>query len=490
MKLSKRFLFVLLILSICFTTYSLTDQKNLEKSLNSITPHDAYDYCKTMALPKYAGRHTGHPGYTEAAKWAASKFQQWGLKPINKKDGYLQPYRSPYVIVESAEMELFLPKEKSSDGEKEYNLKKLELEKDFLPMFSSDSGDNRAGLVFAGWGISAPELGYDDYAGLDVKGKFVLCFRGVPDRSDERFQEHDHHRQRLQTAKDKGALGLFYIYPNPLGNPNADWIQDFTPALISYAVADMLLEEKGIKSEELREDLQTYQVPIRFNLGSEIHFKVKAEHFPDAIGYNVAGYVEGSDPDLKDECLIIGGHFDHCGLHCGLLFPGANDNASGSAVVMEIGEAFSRLETAPKRSVVFVLFGGEEMGLQGSSFFADNPPAQFQKMDGMFNFDMVGEGDGVGCGVSSEPEELASMLKDADQKVNILRGTRFFRGVGVRGSDYASFFVKGVPCISFASNGPHLHYHGTGDTIYRINPDIMADIAKLAFITGYNWADR
>jgi hypothetical protein len=96
----------------------------------------------------------------------------------------------------------------------------------------------------------------------------------------------------------------------------------------------------------------------------------------------------------------------------------------------------------------------------------------------------------VGCGLSSEPKELATILKDADQQVNILRGTRFFRGVGVRGSDYASFFVKGIPCISFASNGPHLHYHGTGDTIYRINPDIMADIAKLAFLTGYNWANR
>jgi len=490
MKSSKTLLLVLLILCITFSVYSFPEQKGLEKGLNSITPHDVYEYCKTMALPKFAGRHTGHQGYTEAAKWAASKFKQWGLKPINKKDGYLQPYPSPYVVVESAEMELYIIKEKSSEGEKEFTAKKLMLEKDFLPMLSSDSGDNRAGLVFAGWGISAPELGYDDYAGLEVKGKFVLCFRGVPNRSDERFQEYDQHRRRLQTAKDKGALGLFYIYPDPLANPNADWIQDFTPALISYALADMLLEEKGIKAEDLRKDLETYQVPIRFSLDSEVHFKVKSEHFPDATGYNVVGSVEGRDPKLKDECLIIGGHFDHCGLHCGLLFPGANDNASGSAVVMEIGEAFSRLDTAPKRSVVFVLFGGEEMGLQGSGFFADHPPSQFKIMDGMFNFDMVGEGDGVGCGLSPEPEELASMLKDADQQVNILRNTRFFRGVGVRGSDYASFFVKGVPCISFASNGPHLHYHGTGDTIYRINPDIMADIAKLAFLTGYNWADR
>jgi Zn-dependent M28 family amino/carboxypeptidase len=219
-------------------------------------------------------------------------------------------------------------------------------------------------------------------------------------------------------------------------------------------------------------------------------FTVESRHFPEGTGYNVVGYVKGSDPDLSKECLVIGGHFDHCGEHMGLLFPGANDNASGSAVVMEIGEAFSRLKKKPKRSVVFVLFGGEEMGLQGSTYFSNHIPSQFEKADSMFNFDMVGEGEGVGCGLSPEPKELKTALENADKHVNILRRTRLFRGVGVRGSDYAPFYQKGIPCISFASNGPHLHYHLSGDTIYRINPDIMADTAKLAFLAAFSWADR
>jgi Zn-dependent M28 family amino/carboxypeptidase len=255
-------------------------------------------------------------------------------------------------------------------------------------------------------------------------------------------------------------------------------------------VADIILAKKGITAADLRRDLQDYKRPIAFPLSAKIHFRVQSRHFPEGIGYNVVGYVEGSDPNLKKECLVYGGHLDHCGQHMGLLFPGANDNASGSAVVMEVAQAFSRLKKRPKRSVVFVLFGGEEMGLQGSTYFADHVPAPFDRVDAMFNFDMVGEGDGVGCSLSPEPEDLKLALERADERVDILSRTRFFRGVGVRGSDFAPFYQKGIPCISFASNGPHLAYHLSGDTIYRINPDIMADTARLAFLAGAYLADR
>ena len=455
----------------------------LNRGYESIRAAEAYDYVKTMALPKYAGRHTGHEGYTAAAEWAASRFKAWGLKPLSRREGHLQAYPSPYVIVDKASMTLLEVDKKE----------RLELtpETDFLPMLASDSGDNTAGLVFAGWGIHAPELGYDDYAGLDVGGRFVLCFRGVPDRRDDRFTPHDQHRHRMQTAKDRGALGIFYIYGNPLANPNMDLIEGFTPAIISERVADMILAERNITSADLRRDLQTYRRPIAFPLGSKIHFRVESRYFPEGTGYNVVGYVEGSDPELKKECLVYGAHFDHCGEHMGLLFPGANDNASGSAVVMEIAQAFSRLKKRPRRSVVFVLFGGEEMGLQGSTYFADNVPEPFVKVDTMFNFDMVGEGDGLGCSLSPEPEALKEALDRADERVHILRRTRFFRGsVGVRGSDFAPFYQKGIPCFSFASNGPHLAYHLSGDTIYRINPDILADTARLAFLAGAYLADR
>jgi hypothetical protein len=455
---------------------------NASRGLDSIDHHDVYDYCRTMAMPRFAGRLTGHEGYTEAAKWAASRFKEWGLLPINEEEGYLQAYPSPHTIIQEAEMTLILPQDNETQ--------KLDTEKDFLPLLFSDSGDNEAEMVFAGWGISAPELDYDDYAGLDVQGKFVLCFRGTPDRSEPGFQEHDHHRFRMNRAKEKGALGLFYIYPAPLANPNGDWIEGFTPAIISEDAADKILKEKGKNSRDLRKELLATKKPSSFPLRSRMRFRVLSAHFPDSTGYNVVGYVEGSDPELQKECLVVGGHFDHCGKHMGMIFPGANDNASGSAVVMEMAEAFATLETKPKRSVVFVLFGGEEMGLQGSTYFADHIPSQFDRVDGMFNFDMVGEGDGARCAVAGKPDELKKALQDADASLNILKGVSVVRSVGVRSSDYAPFFQKGAPCVSFVSNGPHLHYHLPGDTIYRINPDILADIARLAFQSGYTWADR
>jgi len=460
----------------------------IDAGLQSIEPMDVYNYCKTMASPTFAGRLTGHEGYTAAAQWAAAHFKQWKLQPISREEGYLQAYASPYTLIDSAKMSLLLPDKKgAAAGLKEIVLKG---EQDFLPMLFSDNGDRTADLVFVGWGINAPELGYDDYAGQDVKGKYVLSFRGTPDPKDTRFMQHDQHRTRMQTAKDKGALGLFYIYPSPIANPNGDWIEGFTPAKISESVADKIFQEKNLTASDVKRSLLKTKKPASFALRAQIRYQVQSHHFPEGTGYNVTAYVEGSDPELKAECIVVGGHFDHCGQHMGFLFPGANDNASGSAVVMETAEAFSRLKHKPKRSVVFVLFGGEEMGLQGSTYFADHIPVPFTKVDSMLNFDMVGEGNGLRCSLSPEPESLKTILEEADEALHVLGPMRFFRGVGVRGSDFAPFYQKDIPCISFSSNGPHLSYHQSGDTIYRINPEIMADTARLAYLTAYKLAER
>jgi len=465
--------------------------KNLSTAFHSIQPMDAYNDVKTLSKPEYSGRLTGHPGFTAAAKWAAGKLKEFGLEPLSLKEGYLQAYPSPYTVVDKAEMTLFFKEGKgSAQEEPAWKEVKLEPGKDFMPLLFSDSGEQKAELVFAGWGICAPELGYDDYAGLDVGGKFVLCFRGTPDAADKRYEKYDHHRFRMKTAKDKGALGIIYIMPEAAANPNGDWIKDFLPAMVTEKIADDILKEKGLNSADLRKDLLTYKKPLSFSLESRVSYRVESKHFPDGVGYNIVGYVQGSDPKLRNECLVVGGHFDHCGSHLGLLFPGADDNASGSAVVMEIARAFTKLDKKPKRSVVFVLFGGEEMGLQGSEYFASHLPSQFEKVDTMFNFDMVGEGDGSSCAYSPELAELKKVIEEADAQVKIVRRMSIIRGVGVRSSDFAPFFLKGATCVAFFSNGPHLAYHQPGDTIYRINPDIMADIARLAFLSAFFWANR
>ncbi len=475
--------------------------RRVRAAMDAIRTDEAYAFVKALASPEFAGRLTGDPGYTAAAKWAAARFGSWGLRGLGKAEGYLQAYPSPCTVVDKAEMTVFVakpPAEPAGRGAQAppaagqpvtYDEMKLVPEKDFLPLLYTDTAARTGDLVFAGWGISAPDLGYDDYAGIDVKGKFVLCFRGTPDR-DPKWTVHDEHRTRMAAANARGALGIVYIYSEIASNPNGDWIAGFTPAMVSDGVADRILKETGSTAADLRKALGLYKRPISFPLRSRLKVDFVSRHDPKAVGYNVVAWIEGSDPKLRREVVVVGGHFDHTGRHMGLLFPGADDNASGSAVVMETAHAFSRLSPAPKRSVAFVLFGGEEMGLQGSSWFADHLPAPFEKVAGMLNFDMLGEGDGFWGGASAEPADFRKAIEQADAGRKMLRGLGVIREVGVRGSDYAPFFAKGIPSASFGSNGPHLAYHQTGDTVYRINPDIMADGARLAFDAALAWADR
>jgi hypothetical protein len=487
---SRPFQALALVLCLAAALPAQTLDKNLQAGLKAISPAEAYDIVKTLASPEYAGRLTGHSGYTAAAQWAARKLEAWGLKPISGKDRYLQPYPSPYTVIDKAEMSVFLPDGKPEAG-KDPALKEMKLvpEKDFLPLLYAASADRTAEAVFAGWGISAPDLGYDDFAGIDVRGKFVLCFRGTPD-GDRKWQTHDEHRTRMRTARDKGALGIIYIYPEVQSNPNGDYLENFTPAEISEKVMDAVLKETGSTAADLKKSLTTWKRPISFPLAARIRLAAASRHFPQGVGYNVVGYIEGSDPKLRRECVVIGGHFDHTGAHMGLLFPGADDNASGSATCMQAGKAFAVLARKPRRSIVIALFGGEELGLQGSTWFVDHVPGPFDKVAGMLNFDMTGEGDGLWGAVAAEPDAFRKALEEADRSVKILRGLGIISGVGVRGSDFAPFFLKGIAAATLGSNGPHLAYHQTGDTIYRINPEIMADAAKLAFLAAFAWADR
>ncbi len=453
-------------------------EPKLARGLAAVDGRAAYENCRTLAAERFEGRLSGSPGYAAAARWAALKFEDWGLEAPS--GGFLQPYSSPYTLVDKAEMSISVAGKET----------KLQAGKDFLPLLFSAAGSVSGTVVFAGWGISAPELGYDDYAGVDVRGKFVLCFRGTPDGDDKRFQHYDEHRVRMRAARDKGALGLIYIYPEVQANPNGEFLENFLPAMISEAAADLLLEPRKVKALELKKDLQTYGVPITFASDARIDFQVDARHFAEGIGYNVVAYLQGSDPRLRDEYVILGAHLDGCGRHLGILFAGADDNASGSALVMELARSFSVARIRPRRSILFVLFGGEEMGLLGAGYFAQHLPAPIKKISAMFNFDMEGEGDRAYVQFSREPGSLKEDIERADASVQVIEGSSFFKGVGVRSSDFAPFYLQGIPCAAFYANGPHVHYHDGGDTIFRINPDILGAIGRLAFLGTWFWAER
>lgn len=454
----------------------------------AISADELYSWCKFLSGPQFAGRLTGHEGYAAAARWAAEKMRDLGLKPAYPGQGFLQPFPCAYTLVDSAEMTLLVPDKSAGEGASKAAERVLVPREDFLPYFFSGSGSVEVEAVFVGWGISAPELGYDDYAGIDVKGKFVFCFQGTPRPSDPAFGPHNRHLVRQKTAREKGAAGIFYIQTAIVGSTNGDWKADFFPGVVSESVGDTLLAERSVTSAAVRQALKTYARPLSFPLKTRVRYAVQSTHIEKATTFNVVGILPGSDPKLRGEFLVIGGHLDHLGRQLGKTYYGANDNASGSAVVLGLAKAFSLLPSRPKRSIVFVLFAGEEMGLAGSRFFVDNPPPSLKTFGAMFNFDMNGVGNGLTCYRSRNGAELVAALQRADQPTRLLGDLE--EATTPSGSDYAAFLLKEIPFLSFFSNNFETKYHVPEDTYYQVNPDIMADIAGVAFRTAMLWADR
>lgn len=481
-------LLIILISATSGLSASETVEIDLKRPLATIQAESVYNVCKTLVQPRYAGRLTGDEGYTAAAEWAARQFRSCGLLPFDAKDGYLQPFPSPYTIVNKAELKIGF-KGKEAGLPTEPSMEALRVGTDFLPLLFSDSGSHTAEIVFAGWAISAPDLGYDDYAGVDVRGKFVLCFRGSPDEADRRFDSYNSLYPRVETAIKKGAKGILIVASEPQANPSSLWRAGIIHAVISEHAADLIMKEDGMSCSKLREILTAIKRPFSFVLHSLAQLTIVSRHFPAAIGYNVIGVAKGSDPSLRADGIVVGAHLDHCGRHMGLLFGGADDNASGSAVIIEVAKAFSRLNPKPRRSVLFVLFGGEEMRIMGSDYFSKHLPDVLEKVDGMLNADMVGEGDGLTCTLDPNSSDLGQIVRDAAANLNILTLIELLLSRS-QVSDHLPFMLQGIRCASFSSNGPHLFYHRTGDSIYRINPDVLADSARLIFLTAARLANR
>jgi hypothetical protein len=466
-------------------TCALSAQQQIEprlaKGWDTIKADDTYVLVKRMVSPEFGGRFSGSPKYALATKWAASQFQAMGLRPMGGRNGYLQAYPTPYATVDQGKLDVIQGTARTT----------AVIPRQFMPMIFSDSGAVKAETVFVGWAIHAPELGYDDYAGVDVRGKIVLCFRGTPDR-DPKWVPHDAHRYRMKTAHQQGAVGLVYIQPEVMVNNNSDLIPGFFQALINEELADQIFKDKGTPVATLKQQMSTAKVPVSMPLSAVFDLSVKTTYVAHSTGHNVVGYVEGSDPALRDEFIIVGAHYDAAGEHLGLFFPGADDNGSGSAVVMEVAEAFAKNDTRPKRSVMFVLFGGEETGGTGSDYFVANLPAPVKRVSCFLNYDMEGVGEKVRVSLSAPLLDLKAVLEKADAGLGVVGQVGETRAVGNRSGDITPFFRAGFPIAAFFSDGrrPAFSYHLPGDSLEIVQPATMANIARLTYRYAFYLADR
>ncbi len=455
------------------------------------------------------GRAPGTAGIDAAADYIAGVFRELGLKPAPGADGYFQPF----TIKGSAAL--------AGDQALSFKAKGKEIvarpKTDFTALaLGSSASLDALPVVFAGYGITAKQaddkVDYDDYAGLDVKGKAVLILRREPRQADEKSPFKARGRDRLSdlrrkasNAFDHGARAVILVNDGksspdkasdkllPFGYAGGEIEQSAAIpfAMVTRELADQVLDAAGAPAlaeaeKAIDADLKPQSKPLDgVTLSGKYAIERKA-----LTAKNVVGVLEGSGP-FADETIVVGGHYDHLG-HGGLfsgslsmfsrdIHNGADDNASGTAMVLEMARRLARRPDPLPRRVVFMAFSGEEKGLLGSLHYVASPLYPLSKTVFMVNFDMVGrlnEQDELtvfGTGSTPGAAELVDALgASSGFKIKKVKGM----SDGIGGSDHESFYMAGVPVL-FAFTGVHPDYHKPSDDTHRINFRGMARIADL-----------
>ncbi|MCK4764147.1 MAG: M20/M25/M40 family metallo-hydrolase [Candidatus Aminicenantes bacterium] len=454
--------------------------------MHSISSHTIFDYVKELCLKKYGGRLTGTEGYNASARWVALHLKKWGVKPAGAKGTYFQDFPNPYTLVfPGSEVILHIPFKKKSMLEKHYRY-----EVDFMPGSTSDTGEVTAEVVYVGYGITAPELKFDEYKGLDVKGKIVLMEREVPvspgkkPKEFKKWRPYSFHQYKVKNAAAHGAAGMIYNYH--IANPNCLFIKGLVLTYVGKTIVADIFAGTGRNHKKTKEKIQKKRFPQSFKTGKKLTIKNFTEHHPEGVARNVLGYFPGSHPELKKEAVVLGAHLDHLGFNHEMM-PGADDNASGVAVIMAVAEAISNSPLKPKRSIVFVFFGAEEQGVKGSEYYLKHPFFPIEKTKALINLDGVGRGTKLKATAGKNYPDLWKYFADANSKyIHRTITPSFFHNLARPRLDAAHFMWAGIPSLSFSASGakslPYATYHRTTDTPDIITPEIMEDMAKLVFL--------
>jgi hypothetical protein len=471
-----------------------TDEQKILDSLHTISSHTLYGYVQELVAEKYGGRLTGTKEYNACVEWVASLLKEWGIRPAGDGGAYLQAFPNPYTLVfPGCEAYLHIPVN-GAEVRKYYRY-----EDEFIPGGTSGSGEVAAEVIYAGYGVTAPELGYDDYAGVNVKGKIVLLEREAPvwpDPDPELFKKwrpYSFHQYKLENAVAHGATGMLYNY-GPIGNPNNSYSEGFIYSHVGEAVVADLFAGTGRNHKETVEKIQKTLKPQSFATGKIFTLKNKTEHHPEGIGFNVIGVLDGTDPVLKDEIIILGGHLDHLGRMWELM-PGANDNAAAVAVMLGVAEAMAKCPVKPRRSVVFIFFGAEEQAVAGSEYYVNHPSFPLDKTVAFINLENPGIGDKIDVLAGKNFPDFYGFIKRANTAyIHRTIGSSFFANLARPRQDTARFLWKNVPSVTVGASETSPgdrppSYHNTRDNLASIMPEIMEDISQLLFAAIMDMSD-
>ena len=503
---------------------------------SSITESSLSDDLYFLASPEMRGRLVGSPEIAAASEWIADRFGTLGLEPAGDDGSYYQDFDLAWFSLDTPN----LLRVTGAGGARQPG-------DGWTPINFSASTSAAGPVAFAGFGIVEPRLDYDDYGDQDVRGKFVLVLErepGVTDPSSpfDGLVSSDASRtwRKALFAQERGAIGILFVRDVHNRPETGDWqqahasswpeeprrverfllgawVEDITipAAQISVELAEALvsgsgstLEELSMASEEAGEGLGVIALP-----GAEASLTVNVERHT-VMGRNVLAMVEGSDPDLRDEVVIIGAHHDHDGTDGETVFPGADDDGSGTVGVMGVAGAYARAIEAgerPRRSVIFAIWDAEERGLLGAWYYTLRPLFPLQSTVAKLNLDMIGRHqevpeDGGGRFRGLEPQSAASNSNatnilgysrtpdlasqvEAANTFGLELKMRYDNNESnlLRRSDHWPFLQNGVPAVWFHT-GLHPDYHRAGDTRERIEYEKMTRIVRLVHQTSWNVA--
>jgi peptidase M28-like protein/PDZ domain-containing protein/PA domain-containing protein len=495
----RRSCFALFLFSLILTLPVLAQQA---QPASALSPDVALlkKHVTKLASEEIEGRLPGTPGAEKAARYIADQFHSYGLgcaatKPTCHSSGNGIPgYFKEFPFIAAVQ----LAKNNSLNISRNGHASSITLRTDWIPIgFSANGSLSQTQLVFAGYGITAPDLKHDDYTNIDAKDKIALVFAGTPDGDNMhgQFSRYSDVRWRAIAAKDHGAKGLIIIaseekfaddrlsrlsYDQTAGEAGLPVI-----AISRQTAATLFGLNGATELSQIEKSPGKSSEQKLANINASLAVDITRKSVP---AYNVIGTLEGSDPNLKREFIVIGAHYDHLG-HGGEsnsrapgsneVHHGADDNASGVAGLLELARIFSAEKAKLRRSIVFVAFSAEESGLIGSNYYVNNPVVPLTDSVAMVNLDMIGrlrEGklSVGGIGTSAEFRQLVESL-NGDRMGFTLQLSED----GFGPSDHSSFYAKQVPVLFFYT-GVHEDYHRPSDTADKINYEGEAKIIDFA----------
>ena len=474
---------------------------------NEITKEEIYEHINYLASEKLEGRYPGTQGDILAREYISREFEKYGLIP-----------KGDSAFIQRFDMNNGVKKGKANtlkfyDDGKQVSIS----ESDFTPLGLSSNGKVKGGLVFAGYGINAPMLDYSDFKDangnmIDVEGKVIVIMRYSPttmNPNNDKFAKFEELRTKIASFKDLKPAGVIIITP-PINSTssNADILMDVGFDMVSQnsgipiintkrGIIESFLKQRGYDLSKIQEGINSGIKPNSFEIKEvSVEYEVDLEKNTAKTG-NVVGFLEGSDPVLKNEVIVIGAHFDHLGyggqnsMYRGkdkLPHVGADDNASGTTGVLEIAQKLSSEKDKLKRSVLFICFTAEEEGLIGSSYFAKSDEFKNYNIVAMLNMDMVGrlKDDKLILNGTGTSTYWTPMIEELNKKYNF---NTSMNPEGFGPSDHSSFYAKDIPVLMFFTD-LHTDYHKPTDTPDKINTEGQQKVLNMVYDMAYDLSTR